>query len=874
MSIFSKKEYDAEKKNFILACANGNIPNISQIETLRTYGGEYAANDFDLDVLEVDIKTKHFKKKMSKKKATKILAELRCDTSSPKSEYAQTSLRAMSDYINSCAVRTKHKRTVTTICFLLIALIVAGALAGLWYADKSGLLYGQGIVSFTADGQTYSQYALKYNDYVSLDLPQKNGYDIVGVRDVISGEMLFDSEGISSTKVENRDLSDYSNSRLEVVYRPHVYLASVISASGMASTINYTVEDSPEDILEEPQNLKGYGFDGWYTDAKYNKPFSGNFADYTDESLVLYPHYSLDGWTITWDLCGGEMLGDKLEQYTILTDVPLPNSDVVKKHGYDFVGWSYKGQIVDHFPTVTMEDIALVAVWSPHVFTVKYEACCGEVDSIVDEFTIESSLMLQVPTRFGYQFEGWFLSKSYQTRIETIDVGTVGDITVYAKWTPVIYHIEYELAGGQNSVLNPDTYTVEHDVCLSEPSKKGYTFEGWFDDKYSICKSELSADKDGNIRLIAKWSANQYTITVCPDNGAPIDRQTVTYDSYYSVVVPQCQGHDFNGLTLNGEKFDSVGIYTYDCDVFVIAHYVAKEYQIIYISEDRTIHVQSVTYDKPYTLYTPGLRENYEFTGWFDDCLCGNRVSDGIFLQEHDIVVYAKWLKTLTINLESGREYTVDKTVEKVYVTGNHKQESIDIMQDICITVSKRDVDLTMCLVDVGFKGKNNCAAIKCENSSYLLTVLLSGNSFIEGGNGSDGTNGESGSKMTESNRNGSNGQNGGCALDCGTVIFENLTPNSSLTLKGGSGGRGGDGGVDKDRSRMWLNYVPNGGNGGDSAPALSCVSYSANGTTVNLQTGTAGKAGNAGSRGDWWCSACYGSDGKDGKVAEAVNYK
>ena len=69
----------------------------------------------------------------------------------------------------------------------------------------------------------------------------------------------------------------------------------------------------------------------------------------------------------------------------------------------------------------------------------------------------------------------------------------------------------------------------------------------------------------------------------------------------------------------------------------------------------------------------------------------------------------------------------------------------------------------------------------------------------------------------------------------------------------------------------MWLNYVPDGGNGGNSAAALYCVEYSINGTTVNFEKGTAGEAGDAGSRGTWWRACNYGKDGESGVQKDAV---
>ena len=875
MAVFSKDEYAAEKRKCILGCASGNFPRLSQLETLRVYGGELAESDFDLAVLEIDVKTRHFKKKTSKSKAVKMLSELRTCEPEQKSEYAKTSVRAMADYVSACESRSKHRKIALVLCLVFAVLLLGGGMAGLWYADSSGLLYGVGTVSFSADGKTYSQAAVQYNDYVSLRIPDKAGYDVVGVVDTYSGEMLFDEEGVSKAKVEQRNLSDYSDCNLEVVSKPHVYAATIRTASGVAATaFEFTVEDSPEDVLEEPQHLEGYIFDGWFTDASYKKPFSGKFKDYIDEPLVLYPHYSLDDWTITWDLQGGEMVGKGVDNYTILTDVILPKGDVVKRRGYEFVGWAVNGKIVEYFPATNMQDITLVAVWQPQVYRVTYQANGGELEYAEEEFTIEESLILQTPTRSAYQFDGWYTSKSYQTKVTEIEVGTTGDLTVYAKWTPITYHIDYELDGGENSPLNPTSYTVENRVKLLEPKKTGYRFDGWYNVYSGEYKSDLSAIDDGDVTLVATWTAKEYTITVCPDNGQPIAKQTVTYGSYYCITAPTIRGYELCGLTLGEAEFAAVGAYLYDFDAVVVAHYDARKYQISYVSEQSTIYTQTVTYGQPYTLYTPATRANYEFTGWRDNAVDGKKVCDGIFENDTNIVLYASWMKVLTINLESGKEYTVDKTIEKVYVIGNYSGASDNLMTDICITVSMRDTDLTMNLIRAGFRGKENRTAIDCENSSYSLTILLSGNSFIEGGKGRDGKDGKSGSAMNESNRNGENGQDGGHALNCGTVIFEEAVKNSSLTLKGGSGGNGGNGGVDWDRSRMWLNYTPNGGAGANSASALHCVSYSTNGTTVSFEKGEAGKGGKAGSRGDWWCAACYGSDGKAGTQSEAVTKK
>lgn len=75
---------------------------------------------------------------------------------------------------------------------------------------------------------------------------------------------------------------------------------------------------------------------------------------------------------------------------------------------------------------------------------------------------------------YTYEFNGW-----------TPDFAPVtGDVTytaVYTK-TPIVYHIEYQLFGGEyaDGERNPETYTVEDDdITLVNPVKEGSTFLGW-----------------------------------------------------------------------------------------------------------------------------------------------------------------------------------------------------------------------------------------------------------------------------------------------------------------------------------------------------------------------------------------------------------
>ena len=70
----------------------------------------------------------------------------------------------------------------------------------------------------------------------------------------------------------------------------------------------------------------------------------------------------------------------------------------------------------------------------------------------------------------------------------------------------VKYGITYVLNGGTNNAKNPSTY-ANGKVTLKSPTKKGYTFAGWFTNKACTKSiSSISATSKKNITVYAKWT--------------------------------------------------------------------------------------------------------------------------------------------------------------------------------------------------------------------------------------------------------------------------------------------------------------------------------------------------------------------------------
>lgn len=69
------------------------------------------------------------------------------------------------------------------------------------------------------------------------------------------------------------------------------------------------------------------------------------------------------------------------------------------------------------------------------------------------------------------------------------------------------YTIKYNLNGGKNNKKNPSYYyNTTKTINLKKPTRKGYTFKGWYADKK--CQKKVTAIKKGSCgkkKLYAKW---------------------------------------------------------------------------------------------------------------------------------------------------------------------------------------------------------------------------------------------------------------------------------------------------------------------------------------------------------------------------------
>ena len=139
-----------------------------------------------------------------------------------------------------------------------------------------------------------------------------------------------------------------------------------------------------------------------------------------------------------------------------------------------------------------------------------------------------TKVSIDEPYKEGYTFKGW---RTDAGDIFDLDTLIKDDINLTATFEADAYSITYDLDGGQAE--NPDSYTIEDEVQINNPSKEGYSFDGWTGTDLETPTKDLVIPQGsmGDRSYLAHWSANQYTVVFDANTGAgDMDSVTFTYD--------------------------------------------------------------------------------------------------------------------------------------------------------------------------------------------------------------------------------------------------------------------------------------------------------------------------------------------------------
>ncbi len=171
-----------------------------------------------------------------------------------------------------------------------------------------------------------------------------------------------------------------------------------------------------------------------------------------------------------------------------------------------------------------------------------------------------------------YEFEG--LSPAGYTQYTSVEGETpdVGDETTYVNQFTIGNEVSYT-APDADGGTTPSTVVAYLEgapvtVSLDEPTRAGYTFEGWQSsvDSITYTGAQTFAMPSSDVVLSAQWTANDYTVTLDAGSGTGGTASvTATYDSAMpTATAPTLAGYTFSGYYTGA---DGTGDIYYNADM-------------------------------------------------------------------------------------------------------------------------------------------------------------------------------------------------------------------------------------------------------------------------------------------------------------------
>lgn len=439
---------------------------------------------------------------------------------------------------------------------------------------------------------------------------------------------------------------------------------------------SYDIESLNIDPSAFVPTRNGYTFSGWFTDENFETPATTIVIGSTGEK-VFYAKWTAISYSITWNANGGTPAYGTPENYNIETEAIDPSTFAPTREGYTFDGWFTDENFEATATTIakgSMGDKTFFAKWLANTYNITWEYSGGvEIENIIKEYTYDKAENLEsyVPIRNGYTFDGWYMNES---KITEIAVGTIGDITIVAKWIPTPQSITWHTNGGTLTGA-PDSYTIESDEIdpsAYEPTREGYTFGGWYASNDLIYQAEvITTGSTGAKEFYAKWNIITYTLEWELNGGASMQELPTTYDITYpdniitlvNMIISK-KGYKFlawyDNAEFTGESITNVGAGSVG-NYKLFAKWELVKYNISYFSNygDASELPGTYTVEKEidfsqYTLTPYPENSNYKFAGFYTDESYSNPIAAINKGQTGNIDIYVKWLEVYTITWNLG----------------------------------------------------------------------------------------------------------------------------------------------------------------------------------------------------------------------------
>ncbi|MGM0338433.1 InlB B-repeat-containing protein [Enterococcus sp. AZ007] len=422
--------------------------------------------------------------------------------------------------------------------------------------------------------------------------------------------------------------------------------------------------------------MTGYTFVKWQDKANASKEYQpGDKIDFTSASteLNLKAIWKAVSVNVTYKKNDGSTANADVKAYNFGDTVSLSAVTNPTRTGYQFKGWGTTATAVtadftDGTQIDFVTDKTVYAIWEANAYSVQFDKNNGTGSMTDQAFTydIAAKLKKNTFTRPGYKFTGWAkaanaVSAEYtdEASVSNLSTANNGVVKLFAIWEAQDQTIQFDVNGGDlSSKPNDIIEKTDTNVDISKvaaPTRKGYTFDGWYDGATAVTGTiKMPA---GGMILKAAWKANKYKVEFDANKGTgTMTAQQFTYDAAQNLTA--------NTFTRSGYSFvgwatSSTGKSAY-VDQESVNNLTAKDGDTIKLYAVWSATAQVLQFDvnggdpatKPGNINSSTdavvdissvkapTRKGYKFTGWYDGA---TKVGNSIVMPVGGKTLKAEW---------------------------------------------------------------------------------------------------------------------------------------------------------------------------------------------------------------------------------------
>lgn len=424
--------------------------------------------------------------------------------------------------------------------------------------------------------------------------------------------------------------------------------------------MSFTIYELPLNILDPSRN--GYTFGGWYS----NKDFSGNAITNLDvntaDNIALYARWI----EITYSSYKIEHYRKSIDGTYVLFDTENYSAQmgsIVNATAKSYNGFTFNSSLSTTTGTITSDkNLTLQLYYDRNNYELYLEindSLMGSITNKSGNYLYDQEISIGAYPNTGYRFLGWYDGDKLISYLSDYTFKMPDQpLTLSAKFEVINYSINYQLNNGINDINNPQSFNIiKLPILINEPTRVGYTFNGWYDNSNFNGASISEITQLGDVTLYAKWSIKTFNVTFQSNCDIEVPSLSINYNDL--ILKPNISrvGYQLTGWYTNS-NLTNLWDFTSDCiidNTILYAGWKPIRYSINYYLTDGVIegdYPTEYTIESEEIILVSPIKEGYTFVGWYNtSSFDGNVITSISENSTGNIDLYAKY-EAITYEIE------------------------------------------------------------------------------------------------------------------------------------------------------------------------------------------------------------------------------